>query len=203
VRQRSRERRASRDGHEEATAAQQDGSPPATRWLGPSQSAVALISSIVALIFSVPAGIYTLVPALSPDPKTRVDATLKTLALDRNVTYAQYLRRPHHRLEASEPDRNGNVFYIRAIVDGFKRESLRVRWFTYEATNGVRIESLGSTAKLEQIIRPEAPVNTQIAQVWVPTPPHTGDYFVRFELYTGGDTLLSFVDSARFHVEEA
>jgi hypothetical protein len=47
--------------------------------------------------------------------------------------------------------------------------------------------------------RPQAPVNRQIAQVWVPAPPHSGEYFVRFELYTG--VLLAFVDTAPFDVQ--
>ena len=45
-------------------------------------------------------------------------------------------------------------------------------------------------------------MNTQIAQVWVPAPTVTGDYFVRVELSTGdGSVLLAFVDSPAFHVE--
>ncbi len=178
--------------------------PPKSRWLEPSRSLVALISALVALVVSIPTGVYTVWPALSPDPKEKVGATLETLAFDQNVTYQQYLaRRPRHHEDGAALDRNGNVFYIRAMVEGFKREELRVRWFTYEATNSVRITRLGSTAALEEIFRPQAPVNTQIAQVWVPTPPNTGDYFVRFELYASGNVLLSFLDSPTFHVEQA
>jgi hypothetical protein len=178
--------------------------PAEPRWLGLSRSAVTLGSAVVALAVSVPTGIYTLWPALSPDPKTKVSATIATLALDRNVTYRQYLARfPNHGAGGESADANGNVFYIGATIEGFKREELRVRWFTYEATNKVRLEKLGSTKDLEELFRPQAPVNTQIAEVWVPTPPESGDYFVRFELYaSGGTVLLSFVDSATFHVEQ-
>lgn len=163
-----------------------------------------MISALVALVVSVPAGVYTLWPTLSPDPKTKVSATLETLAFDRNVTFRQYLaRRQRKRQNGAAVDQNGNVFYIRALVEGFKRETLRVRWFTYEATNSVRIDGFGSTAALEEIFHPQAPVNTQIAQVWVPTPPTSGEYFVRFELYASGNVLLSFVDSTTFTVEQA
>jgi hypothetical protein len=173
------------------------------RWLGFSRSLVALASALVALAVSVPTGIYTLWPALSPDPKSKVGGSLETLTFDRNVTYRQYLARfPDHAIGGAKPADNGNVFYIRATIEGFKREHLRVRWFTYEATNQTRLEKLGSTKPLEEIFKPQAPLNTQIAQVWVPAPTHTGDYFVRFELYASGNVLLSFVDSTRFHVEE-
>jgi hypothetical protein len=173
------------------------------RWLGLSRSVVALASALIALIVSIPTGIYTLWPALSPDPKTKVGATLETLTFDRNVTYRQYVGRfPRHRVDGATPDENGNVFYIRATIEGFKREQLRVRWFTYEATNQTRLDRLGSTAPLEEVFKPQAPVNTQIAQVWVPAPPQSGEYFVRFELYSSGNVLLSFIDSKPFHVEE-
>lgn len=173
------------------------------RWLGTSRSLVALVSALVALVVSVPTGIYTLWPALSPDPKTKVGATLETLALDRNVTYGRYLARsPARRVPGAAPGDLGNVFYLRAMIEGFKREELRVRWFTYEALNQQRIDGLGSTNALEEILRPQAPVNTQIAEVWVPTPVQTGDYFVRFELYAANSVLLSFVDSAQYHVEQ-
>jgi len=205
LRQRSRESLEARDG-----AATVRASPPASGgktgdpdWLGLSKSMVALGSALIALAVSGATGIYTLWPALSPDPKTKVEATLKTLAFDRNVTYSRYVDRfPRRRTNGAPPDRNGNVFYIGAEIEGFKREHLRVRWFTYEATNQTRLDNLGSTAPLEEIFRPQAPVNTQIAQVWVPSPPQTGEYFVRFELYAPGNVLLSFVDSAPFHVEQ-
>lgn len=169
-------------------------------WMEPSKTAVALVSAIVALLVSVPTGIYTLWPALSPDPKATVNATLETVAFDRNVTLAEYGER------LSNPDISGeqlgNVFYIRAKIEGFKREQLRVRWFTYEATNQVRVKGLRAAALLEQIFQPQAPVNTQVAEVWVPAPKASGKYFVRFHLYTRGNVLLSFVDSEVFTVEQ-
>lgn len=171
-------------------------------WLEPSKAAVALVSAIVALLVSVPTGIYTLWPALSPDPKATVNATLETVAFDRNVTLREYIVRvPHQGIADQNLDQNGNVFYIRAKIEGFKREQLRVRWFTYEATNQVRVKGLRSAAPLEQIFQPQAPVNTQVAEVWVPAPKTSGKYFVRFHLYTRGNVLLSFVDSEVFTVE--
>lgn len=129
--------------------------------------------------------------------------TLSALALDRSVTYADFLaRNPDRELRGVAGPTEGNVFYIGATVEGFKREKLRLRWAVYEQTNQRRVRGLGSTADLEEIFKPQAPVNTQIAQVWVPAPKLTGDYYVRVELYTeDGSVLLAFVDSPQFHVE--
>lgn len=172
-------------------------------WMEPSKVAVALASSIVALLVSIPTGIYTIWPALSPDPKEKVGSTLETLAFDRNVTLAEYLERvPHQDVGGQSLEQLGNVFYIRATIEGFKREELRVRWFTYEATNQVRVKGHRSAAPLEEIFRPQAPVNTQVAEVWVPAPSAGGKYFVRFHLYAKDGVLLSFIDSEVFVVEQ-
>lgn len=169
----------------------------------PSKTAVALASSIVALLVSIPTGIYAIWPALSPDPKEKVGSTLETIAFDRNVTLAEYEERvPNQDISGRGPKQLGNVFYIRATIEGFKREELRVRWFTYEATNQVRVRGLRSSADLEQIFRPQAPINTQVAEVWVPAPTTGGEYFVRFQLYAKDGVLLSFVDSEVFPVEQ-
>lgn len=175
-----------------------------SRWLGGASTLVALVSALVALALSLGSTIYTFWPGLTPDPKTKVGATLAALAMDRNVSYGDFLLRvPLRGAGGARPAQEGNVFYLRAKVEGFKREQLRVRWFTYESHNQTRLARLGSTAPLEEIFRPQAPVNEQIAQVWVPAPGQTGDYFVRFELYTGGNVLLSYVDSRPFHIEQA
>ena len=67
-------------------------------------------------------------------------------------------------------------------------------WHAYDANNNARLPGLRSSADAEQVFRPQAPIDTQIGQVWVPTPAVEGDYFVRFELYSG-DILLAIVDS--------
>ena len=119
------------------------------------------------------------------------------------MTHGDFVvRHPDRKVRGIGAAREGNVFYIGATVEGFKRENLRLRWFVYEQTNQRRVRGLGSTAELEAIFKPQAPVNTQIAQIWVPAPTVTGDYFVRVELYTeDGRVLLAFVDSPSFHVE--
>jgi hypothetical protein len=71
---------------------------------------------------------------------------------------------------------------------------VRLKWFTYRAGNDERLPGLRASAKAERLFKPQAPIDTQIAQVWVPTPSTAGSYFVRFELYSG-EVLLAFADS--------
>jgi len=176
------------------------GSEP--HWLGLSRSFIALATAAVALAVSIPTGLYTVKPAWSPEKKEKVGAKLKLLTFDPNVSLREYLTRaPHTVSEGANLDKNGNVFYLRAAVEGFKREELRVRWFTYEKTNKLRIAKLSKRAPLEDYFRPQASVNTQIAQIWVPTSETSGSYFVRFELYTKDHVLLAYVDSTAFRVE--
>lgn len=170
--------------------------------LAPTKELFGVAGVVAALAISVTSLVFTLWPSLSPDPKNEVGAKIAMLEFDRSVTLADFYERfPDRSRNGVDPATDGNVFYIRAVVEGFKRESLRLRWFSYEKTNRRRVLGLGSTAPLEEIFRQQAPVNTQIAQVWVPAPRQTGDYYVRFELYASGGVLLAFVDSPSFHYE--
>ena len=93
--------------------------------------------------------------------------------------------------------RPGNVFYVRAETEGFKRVNHFKRTVSYDANNDTRLAGLRSSEDVECLFKPQAPTDAQIAQVWVPTPSDAGVYFVRFELYCG-DVLLAFVDSKEY-----
>lgn len=109
------------------------------------------------------------------------------------------------------PDRTipENVFYVQTRIEGFKREGLNLRWFTYNPNNerrggaGARGE-----AAADAFFDPRAPINTQVVQVWVKEPgawiqgewvSDPGKYFVRFELYSG-EVLLVSKDSPSYFV---
>lgn len=156
---------------------------------------VTLVGAILAAAISFTNLVFQLWPSLKPDPKAKVGSKIETLAFDINVTCKNYLLRGGRRCHAdAKPRDGGNVFYIRAETEGFKRETVRLRWFTYNADNNTRLPGLRSSADAEQIFRLQAPIDTQIGQVWVPTPADAGNYFVRFELYSE-DILLAIVDS--------
>jgi len=159
---------------------------------------VTLVGAILAAAISGTNLVFELWPGLKPDPKEKVGGKIENLALDINEPFGAFLdrsgRQPRPGADLNEV---GNVFYIRAETEGFKRETVRLRWFTYDANNGMRVPGLQSSEGAESLFRPQAPIDTQIAQVWVPTPPKEGLYLVRFELYSE-DVLLAFVDSKSY-----
>jgi hypothetical protein len=170
---------------------------------------VTLVGALLAASISGTSLTFALVPGLKPDPKEKVGAKLQVLALDPNVSYEEYEKRPGPLIDVDEPrdDRPGNVFYLRAQIEGFKRESVRLKWFTYYWTDRKRFG--GKTKTEENIFEPDAPIDTQVAQIWVREPgsfdgpdpldwnSNPGEYFVRFELYSG-NVLLAFRDSSKF-----
>ena len=147
--------------------------------------------------------IYDIRPDLRPDPKEKVGATLKISAVDRGVSQQEYLRRKDFPTAHCTPEqlkRLGNVFYVDAQIEGFKRSTTPLRWFVYNTDNGRRLPYARSGRTGVDDFRPQAPVDRQISQVWVPAPPLDGSFFVRFELYSGR-LLLGFVDTAPFQVQ--
>jgi hypothetical protein len=96
-------------------------------------------------------------------------------------------------------ERSGTVFYLRVDAAGFKRSNVAIRWDTYDVGNKQRVHGLSSTEREATIFEPSAPINRQIAQVWVPWPERGGNYFVRFALESGR-VLRALVDSRNFGV---
>lgn len=147
----------------------------------------------------------------SPEGNPRAD--LDVLQIDGNVDLLDYRTRPgrKHAVVGTEPNTPGLVFYVQLHIQGFKRETLHLRWFTYDP-NGERRSSRGGSsgsATTEELFEPEAPINTQVVQVWVTEPgaffqgeweSQPGhNYFVRFELFSG-DVLLLTKDSPSFDI---
>lgn len=173
---------------------------------------VTLVGAILAAFISGTNLTFELWPGLKPDPKEKVSADLEVLEMDKNVNYGEYDARPGRNVSTNPDEKElrndfpGNVFYLRAHIEGFKRESLRLIWFTYEENLH---RSAEDEARSDRIFEPGSPTDTQVAQVWVKEPGHfdrdgiwesaPGEYFVRFELYRG-DVLLAFEDSPKFRV---
>jgi hypothetical protein len=161
-------------------------------------AAVTLAGAVLAAAISGTTLVFDLWPSLKPDPKARVGADLQSLARDINVSRGDYLGRLGRVAAVGEgANELGNVYYIRAEIEGFKRSTVILRWFTYNADNQTRLPGLRGSDREQAVFRPQAPINAQIAQVWVPTPSRAGQFFVRFELYSK-NVLLEIVDSKPF-----
>lgn len=189
------------EGEREADAAPRAG--PFARVGALGGHTVTLVGAVLAAVISATTLVFNLWPGLKPDPKEKVGAALSTVAFDYNVSRGQFLQREGVTATSGEKlSQLGNVFYVKAEIEGFKRSSLHLSWFTYNADNRERCleGNLRSSAAAETIFNPQAPINTQVAEVWVPSPDFNGHFFVRFELYTGR-VLLNFTDSHSYFVQ--
>jgi hypothetical protein len=166
---------------------------------------VTLAGAVVAAGISLTTLLFTLFPQWRPDPRERSDATVAVLALDNNVSHREFFERigkpPPARCRDEQLARDGNVVYIQVDIAGFKSSTIRLRWFTYDAGNGRRVARLRSDDRETTVFQPRAPINRQVAAVWVPTalPSDDSSYFIRFELYSA-DVLRAFVDTPTFDV---
>ena len=167
-----------------------------------------LAGALIAAALSFTTFLFIYFPEWRPDPRERSDAVVKSLALDKNVKQVEYFARVgveenvyKRRCTREQLDSYGNVVYIQAETAGFKRSDILLRWFPYNADNKRRLTELGSNSRETRVFKPRAPIDRQIAEVWVPTPLPSSNtnYFIRFELYNG-DVLRAFVDTAVFKV---
>jgi hypothetical protein len=146
--------------------------------------------------------LWTVYPGLVPEHSERKEASIRNDAIDEKVTQRQYFQRIGSvppRCKPKELTRRGNVFYIRVQASGFKRSEIGIRWFTYDAGNHQRLQGVRSSNRETTVFTPGVSINRQIAQVWVPWPLKSGDFYVRFELYSR-DVLRAFADSYTFSV---
>jgi hypothetical protein len=166
---------------------------------------VTLAGAVIAAALSFTTFLFTIFPEWRPDPRERSDASITVLALDRNVSHGEYFRRVDRKVTCTvaQLSRDGNVVYLQVDAAGFKSSSIELRWFTYNAGNGRRLrnDDLRSSDDETTVFEPRAPINRQVAAVWVPTalPDADTSYFIRFELYSK-DVLRAFVDTTPFSV---
>lgn len=180
-------------GHDGTAAA------PRTRWL--KHITVTALIAVIALITGGVNLVYQLWPDLKSDPGLQHSARIAVLAMDKNVTYGAYRKRPGSTPNPKpEPDAStdGNIFYIQMEMDGFKGKRAKLRWYTYDANNGDRLLSPFSSG---HSFKAKAPTHKSISQEWVQLPNparHLRTYKIRFELYDSSDVLLSFADTQTF-----
>jgi hypothetical protein len=160
-----------------------------------------LVSAFVGSALGTTDLVFQLFPGLRPDPRERAEAVVTVLTVDESVTQRAHFRRlggPPAGCKREQLGRRGNVYYVRVDVAGFRRDTVGVKWFTYEV-GGRRAASVRSNRLETTAFQARASINRQVAQIWVPWPLRAGDFFVRFELYAGG-ALRAFADTKPFSV---
>jgi hypothetical protein len=157
---------------------------------------VALATGAVALAF-------TLWPALTPDPRTMLSASVIVEAVEPGVTLGSYLARYEPaqlkgRLTEPQTTANrqpGDIVFLHVQVQGRKHGTLTLDTFTYDwATK--RATSPDETPVGGRGFKPDTPDDQWIAPVWVADPQLGEPFFVRLSILDRG-VLLAFADTKR------
>jgi hypothetical protein len=168
--------------------------PPRERWW--SRITVTALVALVALAAGVVNLVFELSPGLRSDPGIHHSAQLTVLAMDKNVAYGDYARRPGAVAVSAPPPagRGGNGGYLQVVMQGFKGKRARLRWFTYDSA-GNRLPRPFSAG---HSFRGKAPTDRSVSEEWIQLPEQTGTYRIRFQLYDADDVLLAYGDTSEF-----
>jgi len=162
------------------------------------------VSALIGVMAEATDLVYSLFPALKPDPAERQVASASIVKVDRGVALGEYTSRIERErpadLDACLP---GDVYYIRQSLEGFKSRSTRIEFYTYRVGRG-RLQRAfptvsGVDPRLE--VRPSRTTDLSIVQAWVQWPYRSGRFFIRFEIYREKG-LLSLVDSKPFVISQ-
>jgi hypothetical protein len=173
-----------------------------------SNAAWAVLIALVALVGSLVSVLFTLDPALKPDPLDRVEAEISVFAVAPNVTlgawapmaYPNSWRTVYKQTFDTPTPRSdqlgvlGDVIYVRTRVDGYKHRSVKLQWMVYNSAYNSRDEPNGGLIDLYKQAIPaprvlplpiNAPSRSSIQLLFIPAVGQLVDTpktFVRIEL---------------------
>jgi hypothetical protein len=161
------------------------------------------VTALVSFVFIVD-------PALRPDPRENQIASMSAVALDRGITFRGYAARVGGRADqllnqavANQSACNpGNVVYLDEHLQGFKNRDATLKYLTLSATTDQRVRAYGAPAisgGVASRLTGDVTSDEGVSMQWVQWPIHPGTYFVRFELFSGGN-LLTLADTKKFVV---
>ena len=189
-----------------------DGRP--SRWQRVPKATAAVITSVVALIAAFIGLGFDLWPTLRPDPRTDVGADLTIVAVERNVTLRDWMRRSsgspeEYRRRRAEYVREaegvgamafpGELAYVEVSVRGFKRRGVILNWAVYNARASERTTVESSMEQGQHTsVGLDAPKDEFVAELWIEPVFGRRLYFVRAEAREPDGTLLAIADSKPF-----
>jgi hypothetical protein len=188
----------------------------------PETATLALLTALVALASGALGLVFDLWPGLRPDPRSSHVGALSVFAVERGAKVADwlgqlptderaaerryYLRTYFSGIGPATPAgvhtalaSKGELFYVQVHIEGFKRETVALRWSMYSAVSQKRLTPstiTGDTAG--GVVVGASPSDTSIVPVWGPQVPVAGPVFARFELLDAHDNILAVADSPRF-----
>ena len=205
-----------------ATAAPDDERAAARPRRRPGVATVALLTALLALLSGAIGLVFDLWPGLRPDPRSNHSGALSVYSVERDVPVSDWLPRlPHDEVSAERraylagffvgqprPTRaqirgalasQGEVFYVNVRIEGFKRQTLTLRWSMYSSARRHRLTTEGiSRNTTGAFVVGSSPSDTAVVPVWTPQVVVRGMVFARFELVDRAGTILAVADSPRF-----
>ena len=162
------------------------------------------LAALIALAASIVSLLFTIAPALKPDPRDRVGADVSIFAVERNVTIGQWISRAFPQSDGDElrkryPDRAalGELLYVRTSVDGHKHRNVALRVSVLDAKSERRVPPQEIDAPPIAPVALSAPSERSVQAIWLPDLSHepTG-LFLRVELWDRHG-ILAISDSPR------
>jgi hypothetical protein len=160
------------------------------------------VTAVVSFVFIVD-------PALRPDPRENQIASMSAVAFDQGITFRGYAARVGPRanpLLESAADNSacnpGNVVYLDEHLQGFKNRDATLKYLTLSAKTDQRVRAYGAPAVSGGVasrLTGDVTSDEGVSMQWVQWPKDPGTYFVRFELFSGGN-LLTLADTPKFVV---
>ena len=144
--------------------------------------------------------VWQLNPDWKPDPRNQLQASVKAIAVDRDVTPRQFIN--YRGLSAAgfrkeQLDLPGEVVYLLIEVEGRKGHTVDARFSLYNFKTGQRVDPFVNLPL--QGYQPRTPEDRSVQAAWIPSPVGPRRvYFARIELLDG-DTTLAIADTQRFN----
>jgi hypothetical protein len=158
------------------------------------------LPALIAFIAAATNVAFDYFPDLRPDPQIQLNAALRAVAIEPDVTFGGYLRRigraPSEDDQPAQLRTTGNLFYVEAQTQGLKDEPSQLRWHLYNVKSGKRLANQ-LTGGAGWKTRSGTPSDRLIYLVWEQIPTQPGRYKLRFELRAKG-VLLAIADSGAF-----
>jgi hypothetical protein len=162
----------------------------------------ASLGAIVALVASVVALWREFSPTDPPAADTPKDAVILEITFrDKNRRFGDFLDDVHREAEKksytnARLDKVGLVFNVKVEIKGRNGVPLEIRYTMLNDENGEHIYD----DRIGREITPDASVDRGTVPTWVPAPPRTGRYVVRFDITDRKGEVLGTGESPAFHV---
>ena len=127
---------------------------PSRGWRRLAGEGRTFLTAVIALVAAATGLLFQLVPALKPDPRERVGASVEIFAVERGVPVGVWLRETFVKdvkeatrrvfgdrpAAADELGVEGTVVYVRAEVDGYKHRDITLRVRLYDWATQERVD---------------------------------------------------------------